>query len=417
MTKCSSEAQRHGSLFTRLLLIFSMAAIGVILCFGCSFALFSDKPFKSIFKNNVNLYTKLIVDNYIAGRDPKIFLKDTQLSLYTNQSPEVPLLIEQFKDSDSEIIGKSTILYHDHDRILIKTKYKNQSFYITSSKDHEKNFFFLIFGFIGSLIILIITHHKVKKTFRPLKMIQAGAQRIGEGNLDEQIPVTGKFELASLTTSINNMSIKIKNMFIQKQTLLLTMGHELKTPLARLRILSELIPTNRKDELIEEIQEMEYIVNSLLEAERVKQGLMLENVDLNSFLTTLGVDELILPTTKINYPIDSVQFNLMFNNLIENAKKYSVNAPFIKIKLSLNEDILIELSDNGPGVPEDDLQNLILPFYRPDEARTRSDGGTGLGLYLAHTICKSHDGTLTLSNLKPGLMISIRLKKNIIRKV
>jgi signal transduction histidine kinase len=107
-----------------------------------------------------------------------------------------------------------------------------------------------------------------------------------------------------------------------------------------------------------------------------------------------------------------IQIKLL-NNLIENSRKYSKTESKIKIQLAhTKEYIRIELSDNGPGVPEEDLEKLLLPFYRPDEARTRQDGGTGLGLYLANNICKSHDGKLTLSNLNPGLKVTIELKKD-----
>ena len=98
-------------------------------------------------------------------------------------------------------------------------------------------------------------------------------------------------------------------------------------------------------------------------------------------------------------------------NLLVNAIKYSPENSEILISTQQeDEELLIELSDQGPGIPEAELKDILKPFYRADKSRNRGTGGFGLGLAITHRIIQQHEGSMSLTNREPrGLRVSIRL--------
>ncbi len=102
---------------------------------------------------------------------------------------------------------------------------------------------------------------------------------------------------------------------------------------------------------------------------------------------------------------------LLLRNLLDNALRHSAEAP-LPPELHLRaegEGIQIEVRDHGPGVPEDQIPHLAEPFFRPDTARTRAQGGVGLGLYLCKLVAQAHGGTFAVRNARPGLAVVVNL--------
>jgi len=181
-----------------------------------------------------------------------------------------------------------------------------------------------------------------------------------------------------------------------KRDLLLAIGHEIKTPLARLRMQVEFIDDETKHDMVENINEIKDIVDQLLEAEKVTHHTDLnpELIDLNEFISHYEEENIkIIHDSPCNIYIDPIRIDLAIKNIINNAKKYAPENSEIQVELKA-ESKEIMITDKGAGVDEKNMERLTDAFYRPDEARSRDQGGVGLGLYLVKNIIEAHKAHL-----------------------
>jgi signal transduction histidine kinase len=110
--------------------------------------------------------------------------------------------------------------------------------------------------------------------------------------------------------------------------------------------------------------------------------------------------------------LDPARLRLLLRNLLDNALRHSVEAsqaPLLRIRASAQGGVELSVRDYGAGVPPEQLPQLAQAFYRPDAARTRDDGGVGLGLYLCKLVAQAHGGTFGIANASPGLVITVTL--------
>lgn len=261
------------------------------------------------------------------------------------------------------------------------------------------------------LSFLILGYAAVTWLFRPIRTIRRGAEHIGQGNFDYRISNTRSDQLGDLAADINKMAGDVENMLDAKRALLLGISHELRTPLSRMRLGLEFFDDAENVESLKaEIVEMEKIVVSLLEAERLNSrhaklsrtkviaaDLIKELLD-DFFSRDLDRITVSMPDEPIPAFVDEARITLLLKNLINNALLYSrPEDGLIEVVVSTKDDALvITVSDHGPGLSKDQAENLGEPFYRGDPSRARSSGGTGLGLYLATLVANAHGGSLTL---------------------
>ncbi len=286
------------------------------------------------------------------------------------------------------------------------------------------------------LLLTLFAYFYVRHLLRPLDDIGAGAQRFGAGEFARPIPVRHTHrpdELGQLAATINTMGHDIHQMLEAKRALLLAISHELRSPLTRARIHTELLPETdevapQREALLRDLQQMADLINDLLQSESLASrhaALHREAVQLD----TLARD--VIAGLKTRYPaaghigvhvapgvpavqVDAVRLRLMLRNLFDNALRFSVDAlqaPELHIRPAgtAGAGIELEVRDYGPGVPEDQIPRLAEPFYRPDTARTRKTGGVGLGLYLCKLVAEAHGGTFRVRNAKPGLAVTVTL--------
>jgi signal transduction histidine kinase len=268
-------------------------------------------------------------------------------------------------------------------------------------------------------IIFIPLYLFLRRLLNPLKGISSAVQMIGEGKYDIVLNVNRKDELGELADSINDMASKIKNAIKAKEQLLLDVSHELRTPLTRIKLGLEV--GSSKEKINEDVKEMEDMVSGLLENYRSEYGL--ENIKFRQINIVSVLKELIsdfdynerlwftLPEKEIELNIDGKQIKTVFNNIINNALKYSKDKVeiFIEEKLS-SVDIVIK--DSGIGIKENDLKLIFEPFYRADRSRSRETGGFGLGLSISKKIIDAHNGKIIIhSKINEGTTVMITLQK------
>ncbi|RUR12297.1 ATP-binding protein [Legionella sp. km772] len=290
--------------------------------------------------------------------------------------------------------------------------------------------------FISGLICYLLSLYLT----RPLRSLGLAAQSIATGKLHTRVgPIRGhsKDEIAKLSHDFDRMAEELENLVHSKERLLQDISHELRSPLARLNIAIELgrkkaghlasaeldrmeLESSRLNALITEILEFARLEKSttelhrdfcdmhLLLAEIIHDG----NFEFNENNKRL-VSGIIEPCT-LN--IDRRLIHRALENVVRNALHYTPSDKTIKISLkqcTKEQMICIEIQDNGPGVPEEQLQKIFNPFYRVDTSRTKKTGGYGLGLAIAYRAITLHQGTIEAINmLQGGLLVRISLPMN-----
>lgn len=274
------------------------------------------------------------------------------------------------------------------------------------------------------LTFLVLAYAAVSWLFRPIRAIREGAAHIGRGNFDYRITRIRRDQLGDLAEDINHLAGDVESMLDAKRALLLGISHELRTPLSRMRLALEFIDDKEQVESLRaEIVEMEKIVVSLLEAERLNgrhAQLSLSDVNIADLVEDLVEDffardreriEVTLPKQPLLARIDDARIILLLKNLLANALRYS-KAEDGPVKLTVSGDadeLVIRVVDNGPGISSEQAAHIGEPFYRGDPSRARTSGGSGLGLYLATLVANAHGGSLKLLPSDQGACFELRI--------
>jgi signal transduction histidine kinase len=279
------------------------------------------------------------------------------------------------------------------------------------------------------LLLTWLAYTRVRRMLRPLEQIRAGAMRFGAGQFGKpiEVPNCRPDELAELAVTINTMGSDIHQMLEAKRALLLAISHELRSPLTRARLNTELLPETpevqpSREALLRDLALMRDLVTDLLESERLASphvALHTEAVDLAALAHEVadslpGSPEVQrdISTQLPTLALDPTRMRLLLRNLLDNALRHSVGAmqpPLLSVLPTADGGVRISVRDFGAGVAPDQLPNLGQPFYRPDAARTREGGGVGLGLYLCRLVGQAHRGRFAVRDAAPGLDVCIEL--------
>lgn len=284
------------------------------------------------------------------------------------------------------------------------------------------NLFVVYVGVALAVLVLFLNYLMVNRLLQPVRMLRQGADRIQKGDLGYRVESNSQDELGELTESINHMADSLQSMLEAKRQLLLAISHELRTPITKAKLRMEFMPPSKeREQLREDIEEIELLISDLIEAERLNDEhavLVEETVVLSDFVEgvasqfseyegglTLEIEE-----SEREFVIDKLRIRLLITNLLNNACRHGESNP-IKVKLEFVDDIAImEVIDKGEGIAAEHLPKLSEPFYRADSARQRNTGGFGLGLYLCRLIVQAHGGDLTIeSELGEGTHITVTL--------
>ena len=279
----------------------------------------------------------------------------------------------------------------------------------------------------GLLLVTALAYASVRWMLRPLQAMAQGAEAFGRGEFEHRIPIRQGLkgprhldELGDLALRFNQMAADIQQMLDGKRALLLAISHELRSPLTRARLNAELVePGPAQQALLNDLSVMGELISDLLESERLGAGhkaLQLQTVDLNALAReavgrqpcpvglNLAKD---LPTLQL----DPMRIQWLLRNLLDNAARHQ-RPELGPLQLSTRvseQGVELRVRDQGPGVAPDLLHQLGQPFYRTDAARSRSEGGAGLGLSLCRLIALAHGGQLHFANAEPGLAVTLVL--------
>ncbi len=272
-----------------------------------------------------------------------------------------------------------------------------------------------------ALGILLVSFVLVRSVTAPLRTLARAADRIGIDLAAPEVPQTGPREIQQTAKAFNRMQARIKRLISDRTQTLAAVSHDLKTPITRLRLRAEFVRDEDLRQTIEgDLDEMERMIESTLAFLRGDAiGEESKTVDIASIFKTIsdelvdtGHDVVLAGLPHLSLRCKPLAIKRAFSNLIENAVKYGARA---RVALAERDDgIVITIADDGPGVPEEELERVFDPFYRLEASRSRETGGTGLGLTVARTVIRAHGGDVRLHNLQPsGLCATVTLPKTI----
>ena len=268
-------------------------------------------------------------------------------------------------------------------------------------------------------VCFALAAYLVRMTTRPLARLAKAADAIGEMPEGEALRSSGPSEVRKVIDAFNRMQARVRGQLRERAQLLGAISHDLKTPITRLRLRSEMLQdAELRAKMQRDLDEMEGLVASSLEFFRtVGQESRRQPVDIGALVESLCEDrrdtgEAVQASGKATapYPADPQALHRCLDNLVGNAVRYGGCA---EVAIDDGEHCLrIEVRDRGPGIPPEELERVFEPYYRLDGSRNRASGGTGLGLSIARNIARWHGGDIRLDNAQTGgLVAELRLPR------
>lgn len=258
------------------------------------------------------------------------------------------------------------------------------------------------------IAIVVIALIVVRLVMQPLKKLANAAERLGENIHSPPLDVAGPDEVKQAAQAFNIMQRKLIDSLAERTRFLAAVSHDLRSPITRMKLRTEML----KDEVAQakfrkDLDEMEAMVTSTLHFVRnVDTEEKLRNIDINALLESLKIDaEEVGSHVTLNgkaqpLPAYARSLRRCLQNLLENAIRYGKVANIDVIDSA--DSLKITISDQGPGIPPELLEQVMEPFMRVEGSRNAHTGGFGLGLSIARTVAQAHRGTLTLRNREAG---------------
>lgn len=270
---------------------------------------------------------------------------------------------------------------------------------------------------LGTALTLVTTLILVRRLTRPLSLLSDAAERIGRGEIQEPLPEIGPSELVTLVRAFNKMEHQVKTLLASRSTLLAGIAHDLRTPIARMRLALEVLPPSADPELSERmlrgLDNMTRLVNQSLEFSRGVGNDPSQEVDVADLIEELtgearrsGVDIRLQPGLACVRRVSPMALRRILANLLENAIRYREDKP-IDVRCECEgERLRISVADRGPGIPAGELEAVFEPFYRVDKSRGSVTGGSGLGLAIAKQLADSNGWALLLGPRDGGGLVA-----------
>lgn len=313
--------------------------------------------------------------------------------------------------------------------------FSTQSFHYVA-KLTSRRAIILIFSLAICLIIIAVSYSLY--VTRPFHQVTESINEITDGDMNVKLEVKSYSELRLISESFNQMIDVIQQQDEARQNFASNVSHELKTPLASMKVLSDSLlsqegmPEELYREFLEditnEIERMTNIINDLLSMVKLDKNsaqMQIANISINDMIEQLlkrlrpiaaerNIELIYESYRPIMADVDEVKLSIALNNLIENAIKYNYDDGWVRVTLNADHKFFyVKIEDSGVGIPEDVQDKIFERFYRVDKARSRDTGGTGLGLSLTRSTVLLHRGSIKLhSKEKEGSTFIVRIPIN-----
>ena len=274
---------------------------------------------------------------------------------------------------------------------------------------------FLISFLLMTLAAAALTIWAVRRLTRPVRDLAAAADRLGRDVNAPPLPENGPSEVATAAHAFNTMAERIRRFVGDRTQMLAAIGHDLKTPITRLKLRAELLDDDeQRRKILSDLEEMEAMIAATLTFARDDAAAEPSvAVDLAALCRTVldeAADAVPELAEQITYDgpghlavrARPVAMKRALANLVGNAVAYGGAAHLTLTPAQTGQVLRIDIEDEGPGVPPSELESVFQPFRRLETSRNRETGGTGLGLPIARNILRAHGGDVVLQNREAG---------------
>jgi signal transduction histidine kinase len=261
------------------------------------------------------------------------------------------------------------------------------------------------------LLLILCSWFAVRLAIKPLVHLANAADALDPNKKVPRLKETGPTEVAYAATAFNSMRDRIAHHLEERMQILAAISHDLQTPITRMKLRAEIADEGpEKDKLLQDLTEIERLVHEGVAYARSAHGNSERSsrIDVGSFMESLVFDyQDTGKAVTLSGKIDAIMITRphalrrILTNLIDNALKFGGDAEVCAEKAD-DQAIIIRVLDRGPGIPENQLDAVLQPFFRLEQSRNRETGGTGLGLAIAHQLALAIGGSLELRNRHAG---------------
>jgi len=315
-------------------------------------------------------------------------------------------------------LGEETIIsvnHYDIPGLWISFNVELDDFWVVIPKiqvDRPFPLHWLGWAALIGLLSLIGAYITAARINRPLNLLASAADKLRNGEPAPKLPEDSLDELREVNQTFNEMADALVRLDSERTLLLAGVSHDIRTPLARLRLAVEMLSEQEsvlmKEGMIDDITDMDNIIHQFSDFVRGVEGESTRMMDINVLLSSLAerqaragrkLEVKLSPTYFI--PLRPLAMQRLLDNLVGNAYAYTKGDVTVESHI-MADKIVISVLDRGPGIPAEHAQRLLRPFERLDSARTKNEGGSGLGLAICNRIAKLHQGSLELINRADG---------------
>jgi len=360
----------------------------------------------------INLYNKNF-DFIVEFKSDEILPANTTERWY---SPMDRSLRRELKSAFNNLYWYDTRSYKT--LIELKIKYKDgilQIFFPKKRVSPSSARIFALWITFPGLLLITVAIIFLKNQTKPIVNLAKAAEKFGKGEFVKEFRPSGASEIRQAAYEFDKMRKRISVHLNQRSEMLSGISHDLRTPLTRLKLqLAFLKQQDLAKKMSDDIEEMERMLNEYLEFSRNQKSETTEMIDINNLINEV-VKKYDNKKIEIHSANNNIQINLRKNafkrslsNLIENSLSYGERVEIVAKKTL--KDLIIYVDDNGPGIPKDEYEKVMKPFYRIDKSRGQNKSGVGLGLSITNDIIRSHGGEIFLEKSPlNGLRVKISL--------
>lgn len=259
------------------------------------------------------------------------------------------------------------------------------------------------------IAISMVMALSVRRITKPLRELAQASDKLGRGEGVPDLPERGPEEIVRANRAFNAMQARVSRFVADRTRMVAAISHDLRTPLTSLRLRAEFIDDDEtRERMVDTIDEMARMAEATLAFARDDAAAEeSRNTDLVALIeavsadfSDLGHDVTVDGPEHLYLSVRPVSLRRALRNLVENSVRYGVRA---RVRLErLPHAVIIAVDDDGPGIPEDKMEEVFAPFTRLETSRNQETGGVGLGLATARSVVRAHGGELTLANRAGG---------------
>lgn len=412
------------SLFSRFAASTAVLAAAILLLAVFSFHAIRGDMFRDSFESPLDEWS-----SYLAGRigsDPEIARTAARshqmgVSLTTDEG------VFAFGPDGREVSPDHLAGHHGRTRTILVQGHGNieYTFYLNDGQSEASSDSMLWLFLAGLLFLLGVVYVIQLSQLKPLRWLKEGVEKVSEGDLSTRVPVVRMDEIGQVGRAFNQMTGRVEQMLNDHDRLMADVSHELRSPLARMKVALEMMPEgNKRDQIASDIREMEALTETLLERERIKNRAAQPDHDefdlvataraiVDGFADSTPGVSLVDQQQSLLIKADEALIRVLLQNLIDNAVKFSLgDSDEVTVHISTSDDsVMLKIEDDGSGIPEELTERVMEPFVKLDPSRGHRNG-YGLGLNLCQRIVQAHSGEIQIEACESrGTRVTVRLPR------